>query len=124
MPSGPRLCPSDGGRLTAFPPDATLDEIRLFLARMVELASDGRDSFGASWRDQEAAQMLIVKLAEAVGRLSDAGRRAWPGVPWQQIRGMRNRLVHAYHLVDLDVLWETVSTDAAGILAALAPPGA
>jgi uncharacterized protein with HEPN domain len=35
---------------------------------------------------------------------------------------MRNRLVHAYHTVDVDVLWETVTTDAPTLLTALNRP--
>ena len=108
--------------MSGYPAEVTFAEIRLFLTRLVELASSGRQSFLDSWRDQEAAQMLITKLAEAVGRLPPAALASRPEVPWQQIRGMRNRLVHAYHAVDLEVLWETVATDAAQLVAALDRP--
>jgi uncharacterized protein with HEPN domain len=108
--------------VTGFDPEITLAELRLFVGRLVELGAQGKSVFVASWRDQEAAQMLITKLAEASGRLPETAKVARPGVPWRQIQGMRNRLVHAYHAVDLDVLWETVATDAPSLLTALNLP--
>lgn len=35
--------------------------------------------------------------------------RAAPQLPWKDIIGMRNRLIHAYHDVDLNILWDTVT---------------
>ncbi len=40
-----------------------------------------------------------------------------PEVPWSQIVGMRNRLVHAYFDVDLTILWETVAEALPDLLA-------
>lgn len=40
--------------------------------------------------------------------MSEEGRAELPGLPWAQITGMRNRLVHAYFDVDRDILWDTV----------------
>lgn len=102
--------------MSRFDPEVTLAEVRLFLRRLGELALTGEDAFLSSWRDQEAAQMLIVKLAEAVDRLPEPVLRRWPAVPWREIRGMRNRLVHAYHASDPRVLWSTVSIDAPALL--------
>jgi uncharacterized protein with HEPN domain len=34
----------------------------------------------------------------------------YPAIPWRDIVGMRNRLVHGYDAVDFDVLWNTVKT--------------
>jgi uncharacterized protein with HEPN domain len=34
-----------------------------------------------------------------------------PGVPWREIVGMRDRLIHAYPDVNLDILWDTASND-------------
>jgi uncharacterized protein with HEPN domain len=108
--------------VSGFDAEVTLAELRLFVSRLVELGAEGKSVFLASWRDQEAAQMLITKLAEASGRLPENAKLARPGVPWRQIQGMRNRLVHAYHTVDVDVLWETVTTDAPTLLTALNRP--
>jgi uncharacterized protein with HEPN domain len=34
-----------------------------------------------------------------------------PGIPWHQIRGMRNRVIHEYFRVDVEMIWETVRSD-------------
>ena len=40
-------------------------------------------------------------------------------VPWDDIIGMRNRLIHGYFDVDLDLIWETISNDIPQLLAEL-----
>jgi uncharacterized protein with HEPN domain len=44
---------------------------------------------------------------EAAGRLTPETCAAFPGVPFRKIAGMRNRLVHDYGNVDLEIVWET-----------------
>jgi uncharacterized protein with HEPN domain len=58
-------------------------------------------------------------IGEAATRLPGTVRDAHPEIPWGQIVGMRIRLVHGYYDVDLDVLWATVSTNLAPLIAAL-----
>lgn len=59
--------------------------------------------------------LSLVKLIEIVGeaarQVTDDGRVATPDIPWIDIIGMRNRLVHMYFAIDHDVLWETVEYD-------------
>ncbi len=40
-------------------------------------------------------------------------------MPWAAITGMRNRLIHAYHDVDRDILWKTVTDELPQLIAAL-----
>ena len=56
---------------------------------------------------QFALVRAIEVLGEAAGKVSAAGRAELPLLPWEAITGMRNRLVHAYFDVDLDILWVT-----------------
>jgi uncharacterized protein with HEPN domain len=53
----------------------------------------------------------IEIIGEAASKISQEGRQAYPRILWVDIIGMRNRLVHAYVDVDLDILWETVMHD-------------
>ncbi len=67
-------------------------------------------------------------IGEAATRLPATVRDAHPEIPWTPVIGMRNRLVHGYYDVDLDVLWATVSTNLGPLIAALdamlgPPPG-
>lgn len=47
-------------------------------------------------------------LGEAAGQVSEKTKGQFPSVPWKQLIGMRNRLIHAYFDVDHDVIWKTV----------------
>ena len=54
---------------------------------------------------------LVEVLGEAASRVSDDCQLKYPSIPWQQVIGMRNRLIHGYNKVDLNVLWDTVDDD-------------
>lgn len=54
---------------------------------------------------------LVEIVGEAAGRVSKPVRDAHPRIPWSQIIGTRNRLVHGYDQVDYDVLWTIVSDE-------------
>jgi uncharacterized protein with HEPN domain len=60
-------------------------------------------------------ELALVRLVEIVGeaatRLSIEDQARYSSVPWKEIVGMRNRLVHGYDAIDLDVLWDTVRID-------------
>lgn len=68
----------------------------------------------------------IQEIGEAAAQVSDECRAHFPSLPWQQIVGMRHRLVHVYFAINLDLVWEVVVKDL-GVLAsaleeALSPP--
>ena len=67
--------------------------------------------------------LALVKLVEIIGeaasRVSPEGRAQYPSVPWPSIVRMRNRLIHGYFDIDLDRVWETVTTDLPPLVAAL-----
>lgn len=50
-------------------------------------------------------------IGEAASRLSPALHERYPEIPWSQIIGMRNRLVHAYFDVDDQQIWKSLSED-------------
>jgi uncharacterized protein with HEPN domain len=73
---------------------------------------------GRSRLDLDSNRMLelaLVRLIEIVGeaanRVSAPTRESMPQIPWRQLVGMRNRVVHGYDSVDRQVLWDTVTTD-------------
>lgn len=67
--------------------------------------------------------LALVKLIEIVGeaaaQVSHEGRNRVADLPWTDIVGMRNRLVHAYYDINLDILWQTVIQDLPPIVADL-----
>lgn len=48
---------------------------------------------------------------EAANKVTIEGRAACPGVSWQDIVAMRNRLIHAYFDINLDIVWNTLTQD-------------
>jgi uncharacterized protein with HEPN domain len=60
-------------------------------------------------RDAVVRQLLIV--GKAARHLSAEFRTQHPAMPWADIIGMRNRLVHDYINVDWELVWETVHYD-------------
>ncbi len=53
----------------------------------------------------------IEIIGEAAARVSKDGKSMCPELPWESIVAMRNRIIHAYFDIDLDMVWETVRTD-------------
>ena len=60
-------------------------------------------------------------IGEAAARVSADTRARYPSLPWADIIGMRNRLVHVYYDTDLSLLWTTVTVDLSQLIAELAP---
>lgn len=60
-------------------------------------------------RDAVMRQLEII--GEAARNVSGELREAHPDIEWGQIIGMRNRLIHAYFQVDIELVWEIVTTD-------------
>jgi len=64
--------------------------------------------FGADTRTQRAVTQCVQIIGEAAYHVSQAGRDAYPHVPWASIVGTRHRLVHAYFNTDVNILWQVV----------------
>ena len=60
---------------------------------------------------QDAVVRRLEMLGEAARRTSDAARPALPEIPWEQIVGMRNFLIHQYDTINFTIVWDTVQSD-------------
>lgn len=58
-------------------------------------------------------------LGEAASKMSADTSARFPAIPFSKIVSMRNRLIHAYFDVDLDIVWTTVREDLPALLPAL-----
>lgn len=71
----------------------------------------GRQVFDADEDIQIVLVHLIQVIGEAASGLSDEMISEYPEVPWRQIIAIRNRVVHGYFEVDLDILWDVAVID-------------
>lgn len=102
------------------------DKIRL--RHMVESAQEALGLIEGKTRTEvetdRVLSLALVRLMEVVGeaaaRVSPAGRDNLPRIPWSQIVGLRNRLIHGYDSIDMDILWNILSSDLPPLVAELA----
>ncbi len=107
--------------------DATLLDL-LDAARLVGSFIEGMDweSFRSDVKTQAAVEHGLMIIGEAAARLSDDFRERHDVVAWRKAIGMRNRLIHAYDAVSLEVVWQTAVGDIPELLSRvekLLPPG-
>lgn len=77
------------------------------------------DEFFANVQLQDAVIRRLLVIAEAAKRVSDTTQQALPNVSWQEINGMRNRLVHEYDDVNLNIVWDVLQFEIPPLIEAL-----
>jgi len=100
--------------------DASLLDI-LNAARLVVEWTGGlaKNAFLADRKTQSAVERQLDILGEATKRLSMDFREQHPQIPWRQIAGLRDVLIHRYDDVNPDILWETVAVAIPALLISL-----
>ena len=73
----------------------------------------GRAALDTDAELRDATMYRLQTVAESTQRLSAAFKEAHPEIPWRDIAGFRNQVVHAYLTVDLDIVWDIVQRDVA-----------
>jgi uncharacterized protein with HEPN domain len=74
-------------------------------------AQCSQDEFMANVQLQDSVIRRLLVIAEAARRVSDTSRQTLPNIAWQEINGMRNRLVHEYNDVNLNIVWNVVQIE-------------
>lgn len=96
-----------------------MDRDKLYLRHIVEAIGKIRkytegltlESFKGDTLVQDGVVRQLEIIGEAARMVSEATKKIHPNVPWYEIAGMRNRLIHEYFGVDLAVVWKTITED-------------
>lgn len=97
----------------------SLNRLNDYLFHMQQTAEDAcgfvtgfsRERFLADRRTQRAVIMSLIILGESASKLMDKHTeftRRHPQIPWNGLRGMRNRIAHGYFDINLEVIWNTL----------------
>ena len=66
-------------------------------------------------KSDKKTQYAIIRCLEVIGeaakKIPDKSRNNYPAIPWQEISGMRDKLIHDYFGVDLETVWDTIQED-------------
>ena len=79
--------------------------------RAIAYTEPGRDEFFVSSMVQDAVMRNLEIVGEAAKRVTPDLKERAPGVPWREMAGMRDKLVHDYFGVDLDLVWDVVASE-------------
>ena len=85
------------------------DKISVFIADMTydDFAGDDKTAF--------AVVRALEIIGEASKKIPQEIRAMYPKIPWREVAGMRDKLIHAYFGVDLEVVWQTINEDLQGL---------
>lgn len=88
--------------------DGILDDIA-----KIERFMDGVDHtvFERDDKVAYAVKYALLRISEGAHRLKDVAAELCPDVPWRDIRGLGNRLRHAYDTIDIGLIWMIVEKD-------------
>jgi uncharacterized protein with HEPN domain len=69
------------------------------------------EEFETDFRTNFAVVRALEILGEATKRLPMSLREQYPDIPWRGMAGMRDRIIHGYDTVDLQIVWDVVEQD-------------
>ena len=102
------------------------DRDRLHLEHMIDAVEaiqiytqDGREAFSENRMTRDAVVRNLEVIGEAAKRLSQELRDENTEIPWRQIAGLRDIVIHQYDYVDYNEVWNVVEDDLPDLLHAL-----
>lgn len=88
-----------------------LQHIRDALQDIASYSSTGREAFLKDRMRQDAILRKLEVIGQAVKNLSESAKSLQPQVPWKQIAGMRDKVIHDYFGVNLEIVWAVVENE-------------
>ncbi|MFA6687625.1 MAG: DUF86 domain-containing protein [Desulfuromonas sp.] len=83
----------------------SISDIRTFTPNM------GYEEFIRDKKTINAVIRSLEVIGEAVKKIPQEVRQKHPDLPWKAIAGTRDKLIHEYFGIDLQILWETIQSD-------------
>jgi len=77
------------------------------------------DSFENDGKTVDAVIRNFEIIEEAANRLTEAYKAENPEIEWDHLRGFRNRIVHEYFGIDLEIVWQIIEDDLSSLMDAL-----
>ncbi|MHB8630212.1 MAG: HepT-like ribonuclease domain-containing protein [Aggregatilineales bacterium] len=102
-------------------PASVLDILTAARAIQRYVTNIDRTAFDTDEMRQDAIIRRIEIIGEAVRRVSPEFRTQHPQIPWQQMAGMRSKLIHDYDAVNLNDVWQVAHTDIPALINLLTP---
>jgi uncharacterized protein with HEPN domain len=78
---------------------------------MTYMAQCSKAEFVENVQLQDSVIRRLLVIGEAARRVSEATRQTLPNISWQEINGMRNRLVHEYDDINLNIVWDVIQSE-------------
>lgn len=83
----------------------SISRIEIYVAGLSDVA------FMADFKTQDAVLRNLEIMGEATKNLSEGFRIKYPDIPWKSISGVRDRLIHHYFGVNLDIVWDIIKNE-------------
>lgn len=80
----------------------------------------GKKAFFASRVSQQAVILNLLIIGEAVKHIDKESLASHPGIPWDDIAGLRDIIAHKYFHLDLELIWDVVSKNLSPLASAVA----
>jgi len=92
-----------------------IDYFRDILDSIVEIEAFVKGLDFSNFKTDRKTILAVIRDIEVIGeaakKISRLIRKNYPEIPWKDIAGMRDKLIHGYFGIDLDILWETIRQD-------------
>jgi uncharacterized protein with HEPN domain len=98
-----------------------LDILEAARPAVIYVKGISREAFLRNTQLQDSVIRRIEIIGEAARRVSEETRKVFSDIPWTEMTGMRNLMIHDYNDVDLEVVWETVQLDLPSLIALIEP---